>query len=302
MSLILKSNTRYKGVGSFPRIEQVKKSTAEFFTEYKERVLADGGVITSEEKVWSAISFLYKNNLIGRMSCCASPYYGVKKDGSGGVLKLYSLDGEDLVSDIFGLGVRPIIDGDGYLVINHQSTFTAEEDALCYVRTENKVTFDNSKQIGHAVVFKSNENGTKYPVIGLSMWDKWTWITDPNIQVSIQNWSSESKVLGETGSPVIGHSHSPEGRGAFVLRVDDNKTVDNFELYNADILFRKNTSTIADGLFKNEFHVVYGGWGGITDSRYNRGMKTLLSCLWFVDDLYSDAAIEVTKFTSKEYV
>lgn len=304
MSLILKSNVVSKNA-NFPSVKQVTSTTAIWYNNYKTRVLADGGVITSEPKVKEAISFIFKNKLIGRLSACASPYYGVKKNASGEVLKLYSLDGEDLVSEVLGTGSHPVITTDGYLEINPNVTGVTTQGNRGVIRTENKVSFKKSKQIGYATVFKASAIATKSLTQTLSRWDLWSWSNEPTIQTAFVGWDSESKVLGDGFTNInlatITHKHEQTGRGGFVLRFDADAQVDNFQLYNADVLFRKSTAIYDPNMYQWDFHLIYGGGPSPSNATHNQGVNTLLSCMWFIDDLSEDAAVEITKFISRNY-
>lgn len=302
MSLILKSNTLYTGTDSFPKLEQVMTNAAESFAAYKDRVLADGGVITSESKVMSAYMFLFENNLIGRMSCCSSPYYGVKKVADGRVSKLYSLDGTDLISDLKGTAKHPSITSEGYLHINEHVTTTLESANRCIIRTETKQVFNSSNQIGHAFVFKSNGLNLKMPTIALSRWEDWVWLDDEGIEVSIRDNLTESKVTTKgVNNSVISHTHT-EGRGATVLRVDAKLAEGNFQLFNAGIKFRTNTSEVDPNLFVHPLHVIYGGMKSYLDDRHNKATNTLLSCMWFVNDLYEKEAVAINDFMTANYI
>lgn len=307
MSLILKSNTKLKS-SNFPNIKQVVSTTGDWFNNYKSRVLADGGEITSESKVRDAISFLFKNNLIGRLSCCASPYYGVKKNASGEVLKLYSLDGEDLVSEVLGTGSHPVITSDGYLEINPDVTDITTVGNRGVIRTENKVNLKKSKQIGYGTVFKSTETTARLLIQCFSTWESYypsSSTREPSIDTTLSGWGTESKVIGKDfanpNSATIAHKHDAAGRGGFVIRLDADSDADNFQLYNADMLFRKSTVAYDPDMYELDFHIIYGGNKSPIYASHNTGTRTLLSCMWFIDDLSGDAAVEITKFISRNY-
>lgn len=306
MSLILKSNTKLKS-SNFPNINQVVSTTGDWFNNYKSRVLADGGEITSESKVRGAISFLFENNMIGRLTCCASPYYGVKKNVLGEVLKLYSLDGEDLISEVLGTGSHPVITPDGYLEINPDVAGLTTAGNRGVIRTENKVNFKKSKQIGYATVFKSNDTSTRFPIQCFSTWENYVPASnpEPSIDTTMAGWNSESKVIGrDISNPntvTLAHKHDAAGRGGFVLRLDADSDTNNFQLYNADVLFRNSTVAYDPDMYEIDYHIIYGGNKSPIYETYNIGIRTLLSCMWFIDDLTEDAAVEITKFISRNY-
>lgn len=86
-------------------------TTAELeFQSYKTRVLADGGVIKDEERTLKAFKLLFNSKMYGNMNCAVSGTFGVKLNASGGIQKLYSLDGADLIGVVHGNGSLPVLD------------------------------------------------------------------------------------------------------------------------------------------------------------------------------------------------
>lgn len=307
MSLILKSNTKYTGSSSYPKLTQLTHTQADVFSSYKSRVLADGGEIVSDEAVLKAYNFLFNNNLIGRMSCCAAPVYGIKKNSAGRVVKLYSLDGSDMICEVFGTGEYPTITEDNYLSINDGSTQPTTSGNRCIVRTENKQVFNESNQIGHAFVFKPIGKRIKSTAIALSKWDNWTWRDDPNINVALYDNSTENSIYGKNvvntaEESIISHTHASPKECAMVLRIDPSNTTDSFQLYVQGIMRRSTSGKIDPDIYSTPLHVIYGGNTSISHDSYNKGIHTQVSCLWFVKDLYAGAAIEINNFLADNYV
>ena len=79
----------YKSFVSEPNAELLK---------YKQRVLQDGGEIINESKTLEAIKFLISNGIYGLARVFVGGNFGVKRNNNGAILKLYSLDGEDMIA------------------------------------------------------------------------------------------------------------------------------------------------------------------------------------------------------------
>lgn len=115
MSIILKSNVAYTGDKKLKSVIPSVMTADQYFTAYKNRVVADGGYIVDEVKTLATINFLFTNDLISRSTSIVSSKYGLKVEG-GKVTKLYGLDGVDLVAVLHGTGDYYTIDGtDGSL-------------------------------------------------------------------------------------------------------------------------------------------------------------------------------------------
>ena len=102
MSIVLKSN-----VVSENNLGTYKSLTSNATTElaaYKARVLADGGEIINEAETLSAFQFLISQGIYGIARTFIGAKYGMKRNASGHITKLYSLDGEDLVAFNIGVG------------------------------------------------------------------------------------------------------------------------------------------------------------------------------------------------------
>jgi|GEM_PF-3123647 len=109
MSALIKSNVSYAGALYPATYSQLITTAQVAFDAYKARVLADGGVINDEAVTLNAFNFMFANKIMGKVNTFISPKFGVKLDGVGGVLKAYSLDGEDMIGRVFGTGTLPKI-------------------------------------------------------------------------------------------------------------------------------------------------------------------------------------------------
>lgn len=108
MSVVIKSNN--VSVNNFGPSQMLGKTALSEFNLYKSRVLADGGVINDEARTLKAFELLFKAKMYGHMNTAVSGTFGVKKNSSGGITKLYALDGVDLLGVTYGTGVLPTLD------------------------------------------------------------------------------------------------------------------------------------------------------------------------------------------------
>lgn len=117
MSIITKSNNVLNSVG-FGTIKKLNTTPKTIFNAYKSRVLADGGVVKDEARTLQAIEMLYATGLYGTMNTAVSGTFGVKVDGNGGIVKLYAIDGFDMLGVVFGTGILPKLDADNNIDFN----------------------------------------------------------------------------------------------------------------------------------------------------------------------------------------
>lgn len=114
MSIIIKSNVAYTGDKRLNSVIPDIMTAQQYYDDYAERVIADGGEIINPAKTLGTIEFLFSNGLMSRSNSIVSTYYGVKREGAK-VTKLYGLDGQDLVGKIWGTGQYSEIAPDGSL-------------------------------------------------------------------------------------------------------------------------------------------------------------------------------------------
>ena len=72
MSIILKSNVAYTGDKKLKSVIPSVMTADQYFTAYKNRVIADGGYIVDETKTLATINFLFSNDLISRSTSIVS--------------------------------------------------------------------------------------------------------------------------------------------------------------------------------------------------------------------------------------
>lgn len=105
MSVIIKSNN--VASKSFGTTKMLGTTAQAEFDKYKARVIADGGVIKDESRTKRAFKMLFDNRMYGNMNSFISGSFGAKVDGSGGITKLYAIDGVDLIGAKYGTGTLP---------------------------------------------------------------------------------------------------------------------------------------------------------------------------------------------------
>lgn len=115
MSLVLKSNVSaenslgtYKSITSNPTVE---------LNTYKARVLADGGVVMNDADTLAAFTYLINAGIYGIARTFVGAKFGIKRDSNGSVLKLYALDGVDLVAHNINNSALPVT------IVNNEISF-----------------------------------------------------------------------------------------------------------------------------------------------------------------------------------
>ncbi|MDC5326082.1 hypothetical protein OHW67_07585 [Acinetobacter baumannii] len=150
MSVVIKSDNianNYFGtskmLGTTPEIE---------FQTYKSRVLADGGVIKDEERTLRAFKLLFNAKMYGNMNTAVSGTFGVKLNSSGGIQKLYSLDGYDLIGVVYGNGTLPTLDSSNN--ISFAANDPAQNTDGAIFTTASKVVASKVGNFGYATCIK----------------------------------------------------------------------------------------------------------------------------------------------------
>lgn len=115
MSLVLRSNVSaennlgtYKSITSNPTTE---------FNAYKARVLADGGEVMNDADTLAAFKYLIDSGIYGIARTFVGSKFGIKRDSNGSVLKLYALDGIDLVAYNINNSALPVT------IVNNELSF-----------------------------------------------------------------------------------------------------------------------------------------------------------------------------------
>ena len=150
MSVAIKSNN--VATVSLGTQKMLGKTAQSEFEAYKARVLADGGVIKDEERTLKAFNLLFSSGMYGHMNSAVSGTFGVKTNASGGITKLYAIDGTDLVGVTYGSGTLPTLDA------SNNISFAANDPAQNVnggmFTTQSKVICSKVGNFGYSVSVK----------------------------------------------------------------------------------------------------------------------------------------------------
>lgn len=166
MSALIKSNVNFAGALYPVTYSQLSTTPQAAFNAYKARVVADGGVINDEAVTLNAFQFMFDNKIMGKVNTFISPKFGIKLDGVGGVLKAYSLDGEDMIGRVFGTGVLPKI-VDNHFKFN-PTLGAAEATNGAILTTANKLVRTNKNRHLQAFKIKNIGSTASVPVAQLT--------------------------------------------------------------------------------------------------------------------------------------
>lgn len=167
MSIIIKSNN--VASNSLGTVKMLGTTAQVEFDKYKARVVADGGVIKDESRTKRAFKVLFDTRMYGNMNSFVSGGFGAKVDGSGGITKLYAIDGVDLIGHVYGTGTLPVL-SDGNSISFAANSHTDDINGGMF---SSESPFIQSKfgSFGFAVrIWSSGEGTTAYaPVSGLTL-------------------------------------------------------------------------------------------------------------------------------------
>ena len=107
MSLVLKSNV-VSTAANLTSVALLTQTPQQYYDAFVARVQADGGEIVNSAELLNTINFLFDKKLIGKLNGLVGARYAVKRSG-GNITKVYSLDGVDFVSKMFGSGQPPLL-------------------------------------------------------------------------------------------------------------------------------------------------------------------------------------------------
>lgn len=145
MSVIIKSNNvatkslgTLKMLGTSPQVE---------FDKYKARVIADGGVVRDEPRTLRAFQSLFDAKMYGNMSSFASGSFGVKLNVDNRVVKVYAIDGSDLIGQVYGTGLLPTLTVDNAIDFGSNTT-SVVNGALLTTAEQIKVSKANTYGLG----------------------------------------------------------------------------------------------------------------------------------------------------------
>lgn len=297
MSVLIKSDNAYTGVGSIPLVVQTTTNPQAVIDAYIARVVADGGTIISHEKITNAVNFMFRENLYGRVGISASPFYGVKLNPDGGILKLYSIDGDDLVGLSLNGGDLPKIVGN-FVDFNEGQP---SDDIGGILTTETAKSHTTANRLSIAMAVKDIANTVEMQAAGFTVHDSGI----------INDWSifgfSVSPVTSGTIVGLVSRNYTTGlsrntypriSRGRAVLASYD-KIKKNQRLYDDGTLRLNYQDIVADErVFSNAHYIDFGGaWR--SGSKVISGVK--VSAMWFMTNANDAQNLAVNAFMQSEY-
>lgn len=301
MSIVIKSNSVYTGADTLATVEQVLTTPQEVISNFQARVVADGGQIVSMSKLESAVNFLFDNNLYGRMGVCASPHYAVKLDVTGGVEKLYSIDGQDLVGLTLGGGTLPKVTEDNFVNFNDGVSGDTIGGILT---TANKQAWSETGRFAVAVATKNIMNSGLSPIFGMSTHgetslnsDVFSLLTNTsnggNLATRINNNTYGGTFAGSTVTTI----NSPKN-GGILFSYDKFGSKAEVRIHGG-VLASVNSLIAPQEVYRNEHYLDFGGTSRSV-LKIVSGVK--MAAMWFVKDLRDIQASEINKFHEAEYL
>lgn len=162
MSVIIKSNNI--AVNNFGTLAMIGTTANAEFDKYKARVVADGGVIKNEPRTKRAFDFLFNKKMFGNMNSFVSGSFGAKLNGSGGVTKLYAIDGVDLIAKAYGTGTLPTL-GAGDSISFAANSVTDNVNGAMF-SSASKFIVSKAGSFGYGVrIYSSGNTSTAYYIV-----------------------------------------------------------------------------------------------------------------------------------------
>lgn len=299
MSTVIKSNQIFSGDGA--TIDQVLTNPDAVYNAFVSRVSADGGSIVSETKVRNAIDFIFENNLFGRLGVCASPHYAKKLDANGGVLKLYSITGVDLVGLALNAGALPKITSDNFVNFNEGMSSDTDGGILT---TETKRAWSDTGRFAFAIATKENVNSGATPIASLTTHGETSLNSDT---FSVLTYTASS---GTGQGRINDASYGGSTRTLTAITINNPKNGALIFMYNKPMLSAKlmvhgitqgtlTALTVPEQVYKNDHYVDFGGVSRATTKAVS-GVK--MSAMWFMTDLSESQAIKINQFHEAEYL
>ncbi|ENW41153.1 hypothetical protein [Acinetobacter baumannii] len=198
MSLVLSSNQiATRNLGSYKSL--VSNATDEL-AAYKARVLADGGTVIDEAATKAAIQKLIDKGVYGLAKVYVGGSFGVKKDGSGNLIKLYSIDGLDMT--LFSIGVgKPVNHIAGEIVFtNDIKSSTTQTDGTVFTTELTQAPKGRGLVYGISGSSIKNAGSAEAGVSGFTLLDKQT-NSSPLWFVTIPTGGGTVNCFKQTGIP-----------------------------------------------------------------------------------------------------
>lgn len=302
MSVVIKSNSLYTGSLLLPTAEQISTTPTLVYNAFASRVTADGGTIVNETKVRKAIDFIFENNLFGRLGVCASPHYAKKLDANGGVLKLYSITGVDLVGLTINSGTLPKITADNFVDFNESVT---ADNTGGILTTETKRAWSDTGRFAVAVATKENVNTGSSPIFDMSTHGETTLNADVfSLHTYTANsgavaWRINNTTYGGGFTSLITFSINNAKNGAFLFFYDLYKQKASLLIHGIVQSTTSAAFTAPSEIYKNQHYLDFGGTSRAT-TKIVSGVK--MSAMWFMSDVTDSQAAKINQFHETEYL
>ena len=297
MSVLIKSDNAYTGVGSIPLPVQTATNPQAVIDAYIDRVVTDGGTIISHDKITNAVNFMFRENLYGRVGVSASPFYGVKLNPDGGILKLYSIDGDDLVGLSLNGGDLPKIVGN-FVDFNEGQP---SDDVGGILTTETAKAHTTARRLSIAMAVKDIANTVETQTAGFTVHDSgivnnysiFGFATSPTTTGTVVGLVSKNY-----GTGLSRNTFPRISQGKAVLASYD-KIKKNQRLYQGGALGLNYQDIVADErVFSNAHYVDFGGaWR--SGSKVISGVR--VSAMWFMANANDAQNLAVNAFMQSEY-
>ena len=297
MSVLIKSDNAYTGEGSIPLAVQAATNPQAVIDAYIARVVADGGTIISHEKITNAVNFMFRENLYGRVGISASPFYGVKLNQDGGILKLYSIDGDDLVGLSLNGGDLPKIVGN-FVDFNEGQT---SDDVGGILTTETAKAHTSARRLSIAMAVKDIANTVEAQTAGFTVHDSGI-VNNYNIFGFAATPTTSGTIVGIVSKSYftnLSRITFPRVSAGHAVLLSYNKVSKKQKLYYNGISELTYSNIVADDrVFSNAHYVDFGGaWR--SGSKVISGVR--VSAMWFMANANDAQNLAVNAFMQSEY-
>lgn len=160
MSLILKSNK--KAAVSFPNASTINTSAELEFSKYTARVKADGGRIVDPDLTLKAFQSMFQWGLYGDYNSWVGGRFGVKTNAEGRILKLYAVDGYDVVGKVYGGGKLPLLTAEGVIDFSANVKGDTKNGGMLTTERPIRVSKSNDASLGMIIDYTGSNETNRY--------------------------------------------------------------------------------------------------------------------------------------------
>lgn len=160
MSLILKSNK--KAAVSFPNASTINTSAELEFSKYTARVMADGGRIVDPDLTLKAFQSMFQWGLYGNYNSWVGGRFGVKTNAEGRILKLYAVDGHDVIGKVYGAGELPLLTAEGVIDFSANLKGDTENGGMLTTEQAIRVSKSNDASLGMFIDYTGSNETNRY--------------------------------------------------------------------------------------------------------------------------------------------